>query len=42
VELVDAHHEDVHLLRRVVAVELFAPKLRIHLKTDIRSQGSML
>ena len=32
VELVDAHHEDVDLLRRVVAVELLAPQLGIHLR----------
>ena len=34
VELVDAHHDDVDLLRRVVAVELLAPQLSIHLNRN--------
>jgi hypothetical protein len=32
VKLVDAHHEDVNLLGRVVPVKLLAPKFGIHLK----------
>jgi hypothetical protein len=35
VELVDAHHEDVDLLGRVVTVELLAPQLGIHLLNNI-------
>jgi len=35
VELVDAHHEDVNLLRRVVPVKLLAPEFGIHLKVQL-------
>ena len=35
VQLHHGHHEDVHLLGRVVSVVLLAPELRVHLELDV-------
>ena len=42
VHLHDRHLEDVHLLGRVVPVELLRPKLGVHLKADVVEVGLAL
>ena len=41
-QLQDGHHEDVHLLGRVVPVELLAPQFGIHLELDVLEVGLAL